>query len=561
LPAEPVGDVEAGNDARQDEADSEQGEENERASVGVDGDDRGGEQREMDGGGPTGGQPARLDGEGETRPGGGGDADGDGGGDAEPRGALGGQIDGGGGGEQRGAEPPGEDGATGEPGPTQPRQEARPAGVHAAEFGGAVLPPDFREALLQRDHDAEVGKRDESGEGKQRHHPAENIGAEMDEQERHEHELAEAGDDFRQRLGGGGVPDAPGASPAFGAEVAGVVRGNHAGGREVCGGARKLKAGAVEGKANSLRRVGGAGRNGAAMSLRASLKILYRRLPVLREICQIRELVWRLKTEVAAARLEAAIAAEDALQRHPRYGDPRRLHAAAFRAFSQHGEDGMIAEIFRRIGAPTKTFVEIGTGDGMENNTVYLLRTGWSGWWCEGCAADVGAIRKIFAAELADGRLRLLAGMLTPAEVAGALQAAGVPGEPDLLSLDVDQHTWRFWAALTTLRPRAVVIEYNGIFRPPAEWIAPADAPAWDGSVVNGASLAAFERLGRERGYALVGCDLTGTNAFFVRADLTGEKFLAPFDAATHYEPPRLAESEPRRAADASLAPRAAGLG
>lgn len=297
------------------------------------------------------------------------------------------------------------------------------------------------------------------------------------------------------------------------------------------------------------------------MSLRALLQKTYRRLPVLREICQIREHVLRLKSEVAAWRLQSAIAEEDALKRHPRFGDPRRLHAAAFRAFSQHGEDGMIEEVFRRIGAPTKTFVEIGVGDGMENNTVYLLRTGWRGWWCEGGAAEVSAIRKSFAPELADGRLTLLAGMLAAAEVPSALATAGVPSEPDLLSLDVDQHTWRFWAALTNLRPRAVVIEYNGIFRPPAEWIAPADAPPWDGSVVNGASLSAFERLGRERGYTLVGCDLTGTNAFFVRTDLVADKFLAPFDAATHYEPPRLAESEPRRPADPCLAPRMSGLG
>jgi hypothetical protein len=298
-----------------------------------------------------------------------------------------------------------------------------------------------------------------------------------------------------------------------------------------------------------------------AMSFRAKLKHFYRRLPILREICQIRELVLRLKIEVAAWRMHSEIAADDALRCHPRYGDSRRLHAAAFRAFSQHGEDGMIAEIFRRIGAPTKTFLEIGVGDGMENNSVYLLRTGWRGWWCEGGAPELNEIRANFSTELTDGRLTLLAGMLAPSDVAAVLSAAGVPVEPDLLSLDVDQHTWRFWAALPTLRPRVVVIEYNAIFRPPAEWIAPEDAPPWDGSVVNGASLSAFERLGRERGYALVGCDLTGTNAFFVRADLTAEHFLGPFDAATHYEPPRLAGSEPRRSADPSLAPRASGLG
>ena len=40
-------------------------------------------------------------------------------------------------------------------------------------------------------------------------------------------------------------------------------------------------------------------------------------------------------------------------------------------------------------------------------------------------------------------------------------------------------------------------------------------------------------------GYALVGCDLAGTNAFFVRDDLVGDRFVAPFTAENHYEPVR----------------------
>ena len=52
-------------------------------------------------------------------------------------------------------------------------------------------------------------------------------------------------------------------------------------------------------------------------------------------------------------------------------------------------------------------------------------------------------------------------------------------------------------------------------------------------------SLKALELLGRERGYSLVGCDLTGINAFFVRNDLLGDHFLEPFTAENHYECPR----------------------
>lgn len=40
-------------------------------------------------------------------------------------------------------------------------------------------------------------------------------------------------------------------------------------------------------------------------------------------------------------------------------------------------------------------------------------------------------------------------------------------------------------------------------------------------------------------GYNLVGCGFSGANAFFVRADSSGNKFHAPFTAEKHYEPPR----------------------
>ena len=40
-------------------------------------------------------------------------------------------------------------------------------------------------------------------------------------------------------------------------------------------------------------------------------------------------------------------------------------------------------------------------------------------------------------------------------------------------------------------------------------------------------------------GYALVGCDIAGVNAFFVRRDLCGDRFCAPYTAENHYEPMR----------------------
>jgi hypothetical protein len=61
----------------------------------------------------------------------------------------------------------------------------------------------------------------------------------------------------------------------------------------------------------------------------------------------------------------------------------------------------------------------------------------------------------------------------------------------------------------------------------------------WDGTSYYGASLKALELIGSRKGYELVGCSLSGINAFFVRRDLVKDSFCAPFTAENHFEPPR----------------------
>ena len=46
-------------------------------------------------------------------------------------------------------------------------------------------------------------------------------------------------------------------------------------------------------------------------------------------------------------------------------------------------------------------------------------------------------------------------------------------------------------------------------------------------------------RLGRRKGYRLVGCSFTGAIAFFVHEAFAADHFLDPPTAEEHYEPPR----------------------
>lgn len=237
-------------------------------------------------------------------------------------------------------------------------------------------------------------------------------------------------------------------------------------------------------------------------------------------------------------RLLARLAYEAALLQ-PRAQEPGRLLRHGAKVFSQNDEDGIIAEILARIGEGDRRFLEIGVEDGRECNTAALLLAGWTGAWIEADVDKVAAARARYAAELASGALTIIEARVEPETIARTLSEAGV-GEVDLLSVDIDGDDFWLWAALDGLRPRVAVIEYNAGWAPPLDvTVRPQPGRGWDGTTNHGASLVALERLGRRKGYALVGCSFAGVNAFFVRQDLVGDRFAAPFTAANHYEPPR----------------------
>ena len=283
--------------------------------------------------------------------------------------------------------------------------------------------------------------------------------------------------------------------------------------------------------------------------MKISLQSIYARLPIVRELRSIQLLQMQSLAEIAglqqnrkllqtAALIQAleAIKASD-----PRYKDPRRLLIHGAQNWSQNYEDGMIAEIFRRVPPQTKSFLEIGVGDGSENNTTALLAQGWHGWWMEGSPDNCSAIQARLATmpSLAT-RLKVRQALVSPANINEFLHDLEVPKEVDLFSLDIDLDTYHIWAALPDFKPQVVVVEYNAGTGPSQSWIHPYKADRmWDGTQAFGASLKAFELLGRKHGYSLVGCDITGINAFFVRDDLVGDYFAAPFTAENHYEPPR----------------------
>lgn len=230
----------------------------------------------------------------------------------------------------------------------------------------------------------------------------------------------------------------------------------------------------------------------------------------------------------------------DELLHGEKYEDPKKLNRYEHKVFSQSGEDGILAEIFKRIGVTNRIFAECSPGDGLENNTLYLLTLGWKGCWVECDPIKVNAIMQRMRPRIAEGSLFVQQQMVTAENIESLFTVASLPQEFDLLSIDIDGNDYWVWENIQRFSPRVVLIEYNATFPASCDWVMEHNPEAaWDGTINFGASLRALERLGRSKGYALVGCSLSGANAFFVREDLTGGRFLEPFTPENHYEPPR----------------------
>ena len=247
--------------------------------------------------------------------------------------------------------------------------------------------------------------------------------------------------------------------------------------------------------------------------------------------------------------ISADIAIENYIAWHlhgdARYKEPKRLNRHEFQMFSQSGADGIIAEIFRRVGQSNSTFVEFGVGNGMENNTTALLLQGWSGTWIEASKRRNREIGRALKPLIDAGKLGVLERFVTRENILDHFDGRDIPLDLDLLSIDIDGNDYWVWEALLAkYRPRVVVIEYNAMLGPSASWVMEYDPAHTRESIIvtsyYGASLKALELLGRSRGYNLVVCDFLGVNAFFVRDDLVKDQFCAPYTAEHHFEPNRL---------------------
>ena len=209
---------------------------------------------------------------------------------------------------------------------------------------------------------------------------------------------------------------------------------------------------------------------------------------------------------------------------------PFAATARRFKLFSQNEEDGMVLALLQTAGVVNRTFVEIGSGGSGGNSGMLATEFGWRGVMVD---YDLENIKR---AEEKFGRNPHVAFEhleVTPDNVNTLIKRNGLAGEVDFFSLDIDSFDYWVLEAMTACSPRVMVLEYNGHCGPKDSLtIAPDTDMAKAPKGIHGASLMALTKLAGKKGYRLVACDETGTNAFYLRNDLRPEIQAVPIDQA-----------------------------
>jgi hypothetical protein len=209
------------------------------------------------------------------------------------------------------------------------------------------------------------------------------------------------------------------------------------------------------------------------------------------------------------------------------------IQRAEFRVFSQFGEDGIIQYLIRqaRVPSQSRSFIEIGVSSYEEANTRFLIvNDNWRGLIVDGNASYMRRVRgsSIY------WRHNLVAvnAFIDVDNINQIFSENGFVDEVGLLSIDIDGNDYWVWDKIDVVNPIIVVAEYNSVFGPKHAITVPYDkqfvrSRAHSSHLYWGVSLKALVQLGERKGYAFVGCNSAGNNAFFLRRDrLNGQTVL-----------------------------------
>ncbi len=219
------------------------------------------------------------------------------------------------------------------------------------------------------------------------------------------------------------------------------------------------------------------------------------------------------------------------------------LSATGYRVFSEFEEDGKLLFIFAVLGIGPGVFLDIGAANGINSNCANLaINCGWRGVFVDGDEKSVDSGRLFYQGH-PDTKLYPPAFVhehVTRENVNRVVAEAGLEGDIDFLSIDIDGNDYWIWEALECVTPKVVMIEThvefglrNIVVPYDKDYVYPGAHPDY-----HGASPPAMVKLAYRKGYRLVGSNLYGFNTIYV-LNGQGEDVLPEVSVESILEHPR----------------------
>lgn len=204
------------------------------------------------------------------------------------------------------------------------------------------------------------------------------------------------------------------------------------------------------------------------------------------------------------------------------------LHEVEFKVFSQWGDDGIIQYLTQNINIENKIFVEFGVETYHEANTRFLLmKDNWEGLVIDGSLANINNIKKQDV--YWKFGLQAHCAFITKENINQIISSYNIANNVGILSVDIDGNDYWITEAISCIKPDILINEYNSVFGNERAISVPykedfVRSKAHYSNLYYGVSLAATIFLANKKGYAFVGCNSNGNNAYFVRREKLNSK-------------------------------------
>jgi hypothetical protein len=214
-----------------------------------------------------------------------------------------------------------------------------------------------------------------------------------------------------------------------------------------------------------------------------------------------------------------------------RTGQVSSLAQVEFRVFSEWGDDGIIQWLTHHLSIPNKTFIEFGVKDYREANTRFLMMNdNWSGFVMDGSEKNVSKIRN--SEYYCRYELNATSVFIDCDNINGLIASQSFDPGVGLLHIDLDGNDYWIWEKIDVVAPVIVIVEYNSIFGMDRAITIPYDkgfqrTQAHHSNLYFGASLKALHHLAGQKGYAFIGCNSAGNNAYFVQNEALNDTVRA----------------------------------